>query len=227
MWSIYLFTLKKEMKAKKVWLMTVLFLIITLVFSKYATDLEKILIVFPQVHVVDLMFYVFIFTGFLTCSTVFSNILTDDINTQSLRFISPYLSKNKYFVAKFIVPLTLFVLEISVSLSILYFYGAVDGFSIQRLLNLMIIMLYIESIVLLVSLIFLNDVLTIFINIVLSLGIPILYSVASVSKKIVLKILLRLTPYYYYNSNYEILILLSLVIIITIISYFIFRNKEY
>lgn len=224
--NIYFFDLKRELNSIKTIIISLLFILISFLIAKYSPSLSTLIDDTGSSPAIAILFGIYAFMGFLFSSILFSGIISKEIESETLRYITPYSSRKKIYLAKYFVTVTYFSLITALSLIILLFIRGVVIVPIQDYFNMLVFFMYIEAIVLLVSTICSNERMATLINLLLSLIFPIVFVIAFFKENIILKALVWLLPYKYLESSWEISILIILTSCILILGIRIFERKE-
>lgn len=224
--NIYFFDLKRELNSIKTIIISLLFILISFLIAKYSPSLSTLIDDTGSSSAIAILFGIYAFMGFLFSSILFSGIISKEIESETLRYITPYSSRKKIYLAKYFVTVTYFSLITALSLIILLFIRGVVIVPIQDYFNMLVFFMYIEAIVLLVSTICSNERMATLINLLLSLIFPIVFVIAFFKENIILKALVWLLPYKYLESSWEISILIILTSCILILGIRIFERKE-
>lgn len=224
--NIYFFDLKRELNSVKTIIISLLFILISFLIAKYSPSLSILIDDTGSSPAIEILFGIYAFMGFLFSSILFSGIISKEIESETLRYITPYSSRKKIYLAKYFVTVTYFSLITVLSLIILLFIRGVVIVPIQDYFNMLVFFMYIEAIVLLVSTICSNERMATLINLLLSLIFPIVFAISFFKENIILKALVWLLPYKYLESSWEICILIILTSCILILGIRIFERKE-
>ncbi len=222
--SIYLSNLKKEIKSIKAIIVSALFILVSFLIAKYSGSLS----IFSDGNspAIETLFGIYAFLGFLFSSILFSGIICREVETETLRYITPYLSRRKIYFTKFLVMMTYFLLIILVSLVTLFAIRGEIFLPIQDLVNIIIFFAYTESLVLLISTISNSERLASLLGIVFSIAFPIIFAFSYFKENILLKIVNWILPYKYLEDDWEILVLLLLSLILFVLGLTFFERKE-
>ncbi|MGH2065173.1 hypothetical protein ACRCJ1_02095 [Aerococcus sp. L_4] len=176
----------------------------------------------------SLLYGIYAFLTFLFSSILFSGIFSREIENQSIRFITPYLSKKKIYAAKLLTMLTIFAIILTISIAITFIVRSVGSFPLIDTLMFTMFLIYIQAIVIIISLLSPNDRLASIVGLLFSLLMPILFIVSNfVDNKFVAAINWVL-PYRYISmeNSWEGLILVVLTILLIFLGLVIFERKE-
>lgn len=222
--AVYLFGLKKELLSVRALIIGLIFSLVSFLIAKYSQSLA----IFTEGNspAIDTLFGVYAFLGFFFSSILFSNIITTEFKTQTFRYVTPYVSRRKIYLAKFLLMISYFVVITLIGMIVLFLGRNQFYMPIRSLFNLLIFYAYVEAIILLVSTVSVNESFSSLLGIVISIGIPILYAVIYFKNNIILDLFDWLLPFKYLESSWEISILILLVIIILYVGEYFFERKE-
>lgn len=226
MLTYYKTQLFSELKSMKIWLVSLLFFITSYALAYYSNrfDFQS----GEEFTLIHILYGVIAFLTFLFSSILFSGMFSREIENQSLRFITPYLSRRKIYFAKLFVMLTIFTIILSVSLGIAYLVGTVTTFPLFDTFSFALFIIYIQSAILLISLLSPSDRLASIIGLLLSIVSPLLFVLSTVMDNAFLDALNWLLPYRYIGleDQWQIIILLLFVSLMIVLGYKIFERKE-
>ena len=223
---LFLTTLRRELNSIKSFLVVIFFIIIAIILGKYSTSVAILIDAKGNSALIDLLFGIYGFLGYLFSAVLFSGIIADEVNTQTMRYLVPYVSKKKIYLAKYFASLAYFLIIVSISLIILFVYRKTIVLPPFAILSVTIFFAYIQALVMLVSVIAPNGKTATFINLVIGICLPILYSLAFLKKWFILKIIQYFLPYYYLAKQWDNLGLLLIVSVIVFGGIFLFEGKE-
>lgn len=226
MFAYYKTNLLNELKSIKILLVSLIFIITAYTLSYYSNRLN--LDLGGDFTVLSLLYGIYAFLTFLFSSILFSGIFSREIENQSIRFITPYLSKKKIYAAKLLTMLTIFAIILTISIAITFIVGSVGSFPLIDTLMFTMFLIYIQAIVIIISLLSPNDCLASIVGLLFSLLMPILFIVSNfVDNKFVAAINWVL-PYRYISmeNSWEGLILVVLTILLIFLGLVIFERKE-
>lgn len=226
MFAYYKTNLLNELKSIKILLVSLIFIITAYTLSYYSNHLN--LDLGGDFTVLSLLYGIYAFLTFLFSSILFSGIFSREIENQSIRFITPYLSKKKIYAAKLLTMLTIFAIILTISIAITFIVGSVGSFPLIDTLMFTMFLIYIQAIVIIISLLSPNDRLASIVGLLFSLLMPILFIVSNfVDNKFVAAINWVL-PYRYISmeNSWEGLILVVLTILLIFLGLVIFERKE-
>ncbi|MEC6748075.1 ABC transporter permease [Marinilactibacillus sp. XAAS-LB27] len=224
--SIYLYGLKYELKSIKTIVVSLVFTGLSFLIANFSPSLTIAINNNGVSPAIDTLFVLYMFLGFLFSSILFGGIISREIETETIRYISPYLSRKKIYLAKYLVTLTYFALMIVFSLTILFVSRGAIVIPLASLANILVFFLYTLALVLLISTVSRNERTATLIGIVLSLLFPIIFTYTFFKDYTLLNILNWLLPFRYLNSGWEILILLLLAILVYILGATLFERKS-
>ncbi len=222
--AVYLFGLKKELLSVRALIIGIIFSLVSFLIANYSQSLA----IFTEGNspAIDTLFGVYAFLGFFFSSILFSNIITTEFKTQTFRYVTPYVSRMKIYLAKFLLMISYFVVITLIGMTVLFLGRNQFYIPIRSLFNLLIFYAYVEAIILLVSTVSANERLSSLLGIVISISVPILYAVIYFKNNIILDLFDWLLPFKYLESSWEIGILILLVIIILYVGEYFFERKD-
>lgn len=222
--AIYIFHLKNEVKSLKSIVVSSIFLLISFLIANYSHSLS----IFNDGNspAIETMFGIYALIVFLFSAILFSNIITNEVSLQTIRYVTPYISRRKLYLTKFLFMLTYFILLTFFSLIILFIIRGQIYFPIHNIFNLFIFYAYIECLILCISSISNNEKLVSLVSMIISFLAPIIFLINYLKENIFIKILNGILPYKYLESNWSILYLIALTFIFYFIGLFIFERKE-
>lgn len=228
MQAVYLYGLKHELKSIKTIIISIVFIGLSFLIAKYSGSLSIILDSNGSSPAIQLMFLCYAFMGFLFSSILFGGIISKEVETETLRYITPYLSRRKIYTAKYLITITYFLLVILLALIVVFSVRGVIVVPWRDLLSIIVFFLYIESVIIMVSTISKNERTATLVGIVLSLLFPAIFTVAYFRDNIFLDAIDWLLPYRYLEgtNSWELLILLLLACAAFYVGMVIFERKE-
>ncbi|WAM38548.1 ABC transporter permease subunit [Leuconostoc pseudomesenteroides] len=164
--------------------------------------------------------------GFVFAAIIFSGVFTREIETQTIRFLIPYMNRTKIYLGKYLAILSYFIVLIVVSICIVGvlkrqfvlpwgpFFKAVGFF------------MYVSSITLLISLVSKNVKNAGFVSLIISFGSFVIYISANISNNVLLQLINFVLPYQYIDNDYGTIILTVLALIFGLLGWKIFMKKE-
>lgn len=228
MQAVYLYGLKHELKSIKTIIISIVFIGLSFLIAKYSGSLSIILDSNGSSPAIQLMFLFYAFMGFLFSSILFGGIISKEVETEMLRYITPYLSRRKIYTAKYLITITYFLLVILLALIVVFSVRGVIVVPWRDLLSIIVFFMYIESVIIMVSTISKNERTATLVGIVLSLLFPAIFTVAYFRDNIFLDAIDWLLPYRYLEgtNSWELLILLLLAWTAFYVGMVIFERKE-
>ncbi|MGX7418333.1 ABC transporter permease [Carnobacterium gallinarum] len=224
--TIYFDELKRELLSIKALIITVILIGTAFIAGKYSTTLDLISSDGGSSPLIDILFGIYGFFGLMFSFLIFSGIVARDVDSQSMRYITPYLSRTKIFFAKYFSMLTYFVLILFLSLVILFLTRGEIIFPVQSLVNITLFFSYSEALVLFFSVLFNKERMVSLTGMIISIAFPILGAWSTISSNYILKIISWVLPYRYVDAKLDIIILVFLTVLILLFGLFIFLRKE-
>lgn len=178
-----------------------------------------------NIHSAGLMIVLYIFFPFFI-SSLSHNTVNQEVSSRTIRFLATKTSRNNIIVGKFIgVMLFWFICSLIANLLILPFSQV---FYTRDFIESLIFISYFVSFTLLMSTLFNKPSTTMFLGIVASFYFSIIGIWGLFSDKLVIDILSKITPYFYFSQDnlYSIYIILSFTVIFLFISLNVMRRKE-
>lgn len=164
--------------------------------------------------------------GILFGFLLFSGIVSKMVENESIRYITPYLSRYKIITSKYLVIFSYFILLLLLMLPIVMISSKVVIFPVKEFLQAFIFFAYISSIILLLSVVTRTERRSTFIGIFAGILIPILGVISIFSKNILVSIFSWLLPYRYGTLSIESIVLVLLTGIVFSVTIIIFQNEE-
>ena len=93
---LFLTTLRRELNSIKSFLVVIFFIIIAIILGKYLTSVAILIDAKGNSALIDLLFGIYGFLGYLFSAVLFSGIIADEVNTQTMRYLVPYVSKKRF-----------------------------------------------------------------------------------------------------------------------------------
>jgi len=174
----------------------------------------------------DIIFALLSVLGVFFTLQMFGGNLTREIETQSIRYVLPYVKRYEIILAKIIAYQLFWLIILAISLLILSISRHEFFFPVTDLISMFGFFLYINAIALLTSVVVKKEKSSTFIGIVISILIVFIGIWSILSHNIMLKALSWLLPYRYMTFNWDIIVLFVLSFILIIASIVIFNKKE-
>lgn len=124
-----------------------------------------------------------------------------------MRYLTPYLSRERIYLEKYLATVCYFLILTVISLVMLFLTHRTLSFPIYSFLAILGFYLYIQSLVILVSTIVSSQRLSNLISLLISILFPLLYSLSLLKKWFIFKIIHWIFPYYYLSKTWEITVL--------------------
>ncbi len=224
--ALFIETLKREFFSKKSILIIVCYIFIAYFIGKYGTILSTVISENGRLVLVDVLLVIYALLGYLFSSVLFSGLIAEEIELQTMRFLTPYLSRRRIYLEKYLASICYFFILTIISIIILFtVYGKVD-LPIYSILSILGFYLYTQSLVMLVSTISSTQRISTIISLTLSILFPIVYSLSLLKKWTILIGLRWLFPYHYLSKTWEITVLYFLAFSILLLGIEIFKRKE-
>lgn len=227
MTNLIAFYLKNELKTFRTLIVSAFFATITLLIAIYMP--EELFKASPDgsSRAAEIIISIYVMIGFICSSVLFSGILSHDIESRNLRFITPYFSRKKIFLAKYSVTMIYFVTVFLMSFLVLMLFKGNVPVSTQLAVNTLVIYLYTEGIIVFVSSISKSEKTSALLTTLISFIFPAVgISAMYFTDKKWLQILQWLTPYPYLDVDVEILYLLALSATFIGLGLYLFEKKE-
>nr|WP_278842807.1 ABC transporter permease [Melissococcus plutonius] len=222
--AIYLFGLKKELLSVRALVIGSIFSLVSFLITNYSQSL--VLFIDGKYPAIEILFGVYAILGFLFSTILFSNIVTTEYRSQTFRYVIPYASRMKIYLAKFLLMITYFLVVTSIGLIVLLVGRNQFYIPINKLINLFIFYTYVESLTLLLSTISANERFSSLLGIILSISFPILYAFIYFKNNAILDVFDWILPFRYLESSWEIGILVIITIFIFYIGEYFFERKD-
>lgn len=222
--AIYLFGLKKELLSVRALIIGSIFSLVSFLITNYSQSL--VLFIDGKSPAIEILFGVYAILGFLFSTILFSNIVTTEYRSQTFRYVIPYASRMKIYLAKFLLMITYFLVVTSIGLIVLLVGRNQFYIPINKLINLFIFYTYVESLTLLLSTISANERFSSLLGIILSISFPILYAFIYFKNNAILDVFDWILPFRYLESSWEIGILVIITIFIFYIGEYFFERKD-
>lgn len=164
--------------------------------------------------------------GVLFGFMLFSGTISKMIENESIRFVTPYLSRFQILLSKYIAILCYFLLLLLFMLPIIMISTQTFVFPFKEFCQAFLFFAYISSIILWISVISRNERKSTFIGISVGILIPVVGAVSLFSKNIAITVLSWLLPYRYEVLNFESLILVILTGVVMLTAILLFQKME-
>ncbi len=164
--------------------------------------------------------------AYLFSTVLFSGTISGEIESQTMRFLTPYLKRKSIYLAKFFAATIYFVVITIISLIVLFITAGFVSISVYSVLMIVGIYLYIESVVLLVSTLATSERASNLINLLISILFPVFYTATLLKDWFLLKAIQWIFPYHYLSKTWEIIFLFVLTTLLVFIGQKLFENKE-
>lgn len=227
MYQLTIFYLKNELKTLRTIIISCFFLVITLLIAFNMTDESFVTLPDGSSYATNLIMSIHILTGFICSSVLFSGILANDIENRNLRFMTPYISRNKIFLTKYFVMMVYFCLVFLASLSLLVLIKGGIPINGQFLFNLLVTYAYTEAVILFISSASRSEKTSGLLSTLASFIFPAIGITAQYfPDKKWLQILQWATPYPYLQSGIEILYLSVATLVLVGLGLYWFNRRE-
>ena len=220
--ALFLTTLKKEIFSKKSLFVGAFFLISSYLIGRHSSSVSSLL----DGELTNSLFVLYALLGYLFSSVLFSGLLAGEIESQTMRFLVPYLSRRSIYLFKYLASTSYFLVLTFVSLIILFITKGAVNIPFYSLLAILGFYLYIQSLVMLVSVSAGSERLSNLINLMLSILFPILYTASLLKSWPILEPFRWLFPYHYLSKTWEIIILYFLSAVLVFAGQLIFEKRE-
>lgn len=222
--SIYLWDLKREFKSVKAFVIASAFISVSLLIAKYSHSLE--LLNNGESPAISILFAIYAGVGFLFSGILFSDIITKEVSSQTFRYLIPYISRKKIIIAKFFTMMSYFISIIFLAITLLFLIRGDFYLPYKELFSLIIFFAYVESIILLVSILSNSERLSSLICILISIISPIIYGISTLRNDVIFNILNWFLPYRYLESDWTVIFLIILTVLIFTLNIYLFERKE-
>lgn len=184
--------------------------------SSVLKDISPISVVYSLIETFGVFF------GFL----LFSGSIAKIVENESIRYITPYLSRTKLLFSKYLAMVIYFAALLLIMVPIVIYDTKQIYFPWEELAEAIIFFVYISSIILFLSVISKKERKATFTGVFLGIIIPIVGILTSTSKNIILEIVSWSLPYRYTNFNLEYLVLVILSALFLTVTIVIFDRME-
>ncbi|WP_297079131.1 ABC transporter permease [uncultured Enterococcus sp.] len=222
--AVFLFGLKKELLSIRALIVGIIFSLVSFLIANYSQSLA--IFIDGNSPAIDTLFGIYAILGFFFSSILFSNIITTEFKNQTFRYVTPYVSRMKIYLAKFLLMISYFVAITLIGMVVLFLGRHQFYIPIYNLFNLFIFYAYVEAITLLLSTISTNERFSSLLGILISVGMPILYAVIYFKHNLILDIVDWILPFKYLEGTWEISILIVFVIGILYVGEYFFERKD-
>jgi ABC-type transport system involved in multi-copper enzyme maturation permease subunit len=226
MLTIYLDEVKRELLSVKTLLISLVLIGIALIAGKYSPSLQLIAPDSQSLSLVNTLFSIYGILGFLFSSIIFSGIFTKDIDSQAIRYITPYIHRIKIYFAKYLAMVSYFTLILLISLVIIFITRETIFFPLSSFINMIVFFSYIEAVIILLSIVCSKERMANFIGVFISIIFPAIGAWAMLSNNKIAKTINWILPFRYVESSWDILILIGITVILIIVSLSLFIRKE-
>ncbi len=221
------FYLKNELKTLRTLIISAFFLVLTFLVAMYMPDENFAAKPDGSSFATNFIMTIHIMTGFICSAVLFSGILAHDIESRNLRFLTPYISRNKLFSSKYLVMILYFVAVFVLSLLTLVAIRGIIPIKGQFLFNMLVIYCYTEAVILFISSISQSEKTSALLSTLMSFIFPAIgVSASYFSDKKWLQILKWITPFPYLESGFEILYLLIATLGLLGLGLYLFNRRE-
>ncbi|GEA94717.1 ABC transporter permease [Weissella viridescens] len=227
MWQIFKKDFLDAFKTKKNIFVYIVFLGLAYVIAKNKTvfvvnpDPSQL----PLFGSVDVMLLIF---GLLIAGALFGGIVSGEVDRQTIRFIVPYVSRVKIYVAKFLAIFVYLILLSIVSIGFVLIYRQTFKLPWLDITMLFVTFLYVAALLMLISSLFNQEKLSVFTAAIVGIVLPILALINMLQPNNIINFILKLTPFGYLEpANWgSIASVLALSVAFTVLGGLIFSRKE-
>lgn len=224
--TLFFLTLKNELFSKKSLGVIAFYILSPYLVGRYGTTLDAILSEDGHSVLVDALLVIYALLGYLFSSVLFSGLIAEEVESQTMRYLTPYLSRKRIYLEKYFASVCYFLILTVISLVVLFFTKRILFFPIFSFLAILGFYLYIQSLVMLVSTVVSSQRLSNLISLLMSILFPLLYSLSLLKNWVILKVIRWIFPYHYLSKTWEIVVLYLLTIFCIWIGIKIFQKKE-
>lgn len=224
--TLFSSTLRNELFSKKSLVVIAFYILSAYLVGKYGTTLDTLFSEDGPSVLVDVLLAIYALLGYLFSSVLFSGLIAEEVESQTMRCLTPYLSRERIYLEKYLATVCYFLILTVISLVMLFLTHRTLSFPIYSFLAILGFYLYIQSLVILVSTIVSSQRLSNLISLLISILFPLLYSLSLLKKWFIFKIIRWIFPYYYLSKTWEITVLYLLSILCIWIGIKIFNKKE-
>lgn len=224
--TLFFSTLKNELFSKKSLAVIAFYILSAYLVGKYGTKLDAILSEDGHSVLIDALLVIYALLGYLFSSVLFSGLIAEEVESQTMRYLTPYLSRKRIYLEKYFASVFYFLILTVISLVVLFLAKQILLFPVYSFLAILGFYLYIQSLVMLVSTIVSSQRLSNLISLLMSILFPLLYSLSLLKNWVILKIVRWIFPYYYLSKTWEIVVLYLLTALCIWFGIKIFKKKE-
>ena len=223
---LFLSTFRRELFSKKSIFIAIFFIASAYVAGNYSSSISGLIDSRGGSGLIDALFLVYTILGYLFSSALYSGLIAGEVETQTMRFLTPYMSRYKIYLSKYFASTFYFIVLTVLSLIVLFITKKAVAFPIYSLLFIVGFYLYIQALVMLISSLAKSERLSSLLNLMFSILLPIFYTLSLLKNWIVLKAVQWLFPYHYVSKTWEIIFLYLLAAIFVFVGQYIFKRKE-
>lgn len=139
--ALFFLTLKKEIFSIKSFVIGGLFIVVSVLAGKYTTSVSIFLNSNRSSGLIDLLFGIYGFLGYIFSSVLFSGLISKEVESQTMRYVTPYLSRKAIYLAKYFASLCYFLIILAVSLVVLFLFRGAVVFPIYSILSIIAFLL--------------------------------------------------------------------------------------
>lgn len=226
MYSYYKTQIFNELKSIKTVIISLIFFGLSYAVIRYSNNIETILD--DNLTIINLLYGLFAFLIFLFSSILFSGIFSREIENQTLRYVTPYLSRRQIYFAKFLTMMTYFILISTISIILVILFGQVRTLPIMDTIAFLLFLTYIQAFILLISILASNERFASLIGLIVSLAAPALFVLSTMLNNNILKALNWLLPYRYIDleKTWELLAIIIINATLILLGNICFQKKE-
>lgn len=207
----------------------ILIILLSLISYAVAENSDKVPLISSDtnsISVSTIIFSLLSVLGVFFTMQIFGGNLTREIESESIRYILPYVPRWKIIISKITSYQLYWMIILIIPLVIVSIFKHKLFFPLTGLISMFAFFLYINSVALLTSVIVQKEKSSTFIGIVISIAVVFIGLWSIISNNIILKIISWFLPYRYINFSWEIVILLALSVGLIIFTINIFNTKE-
>ncbi|KRN76868.1 hypothetical protein [Weissella minor] len=172
------------------------------------------------------LFLIYLFIGMIVASSLFSGIISNEIETQTIRYVVPYQSRGHILIVKYVTVLIYFFILIGSSILTVLALRRDASIPVQSLLFIIGAYIYSANLIVLISVLCKTEKKSIISAILVSIMLPTFSIMNMLKPSIIFKGLNKLTPYAYIDKSNGFLILIGLAVFMGVITIFVFNRKE-
>lgn len=223
---LFLSTLRREIFSKKSIFVCAFFTVSAYFMGKYSTVVTKLLDSNASSALIESLFIIYALLGYLFASVLFSGLISGEVESQTMRFLTPYISRRVIYLSKYAASAFYFLILTFLSLLIVFATKGLFSIPPYSLLSIVGFYLYIQSVVMLVSTISKSERLSSLLNLMLSILFPVLYTISILKNWVILEVFRWFLPYHYLAKTWEVVVLYLLSAVLVFIGLRIFEEKE-